>query len=93
MGARRPGGLDHLPSARSAATGHRLAAAADAILRESGSPCTLPGLISALDEVISQLIRATRHAIADITPPSCPVSLDLARVTGCDLGCASPGGE
>jgi hypothetical protein len=31
---------------------------------------TLPGLISALDEVISQLTRATRHAIADITPPS-----------------------
>jgi len=65
---------------------------ADAILRESGSPCTLPGLIGALDEVISQLIRATRHAIADITPPSCPVSLDLARVTA-DLGCASPFGE
>ena len=43
---------------------------ADAILRESGSPYTLPGLISALDEVISQLPRATRHAIADITPPS-----------------------
>jgi hypothetical protein len=42
---------------------------ADAILRESGSPYTLPGLISALDEVISQLTRATRHAIADITPP------------------------
>jgi hypothetical protein len=44
--------------------------AADAILRESGSPYTLPGLISALDEVISQLTRAARHAIADITPPS-----------------------
>jgi hypothetical protein len=43
---------------------------ADAILRESGSPYTLPGLISALDEVISQLTRATRHAIAGITPPS-----------------------
>src|SRR5580704_15051336 len=38
--------------------------AADAILRESGSPYTLPALISALDEVISQLTRATRHAIA-----------------------------
>ena len=47
-----------------------LTAAADAILRESGSPYTLSGLISALDEVISQLIRAARHAIADITPPS-----------------------
>jgi hypothetical protein len=42
----------------------------EAILRESGSPYTLPGLISALDEVISQLTRATRHAIADIIPPS-----------------------
>ena len=44
---------------------------AEAILRESDSPYTLPALISALDEVISQLTRATRHAIADITPPSC----------------------
>jgi hypothetical protein len=42
---------------------------ADDILRESGSPYTLPGLISALDEVISQLIRATRQATADISPP------------------------
>ena len=45
-------------------------AAAGAILHESGSPCTLPGLISALDEVISHLIHAARRAIADITPPS-----------------------
>jgi hypothetical protein len=44
--------------------------AADAILRESGSPYTLPALISALDEMISQLNRSTRHAIADIRPPS-----------------------
>jgi hypothetical protein len=43
---------------------------AEAILRGSGSPYTLPGLISALDEVISQLIRATRQAIADVGPPS-----------------------
>jgi hypothetical protein len=42
---------------------------ADAILRESGSPYTLPALISALDEVISQLTRATRDAIAEISPP------------------------
>jgi hypothetical protein len=48
----------------------QITATADAILRESGSPYTLPGPISALDEVISQLARATRHAIADITPPS-----------------------
>jgi hypothetical protein len=39
---------------------------AEAIMRESGSPYTLPGLISALDEVISQLTRATRHAVAQI---------------------------
>jgi hypothetical protein len=43
---------------------------ANAILRESGSPYTLPGLISALDEVISHLTRATRQAIADLSPPS-----------------------
>ena len=42
---------------------------AEAILRESGSPYTLPGLISGLDQVISQLIRATRQAIADVSPP------------------------
>jgi len=47
-----------------------ITATADAILHESGSPYTLPGLISALDEVISQLTRATRHAITEITPPS-----------------------
>jgi hypothetical protein len=41
---------------------------ADAVLAESGSPYTLPGLIDALDEVISQLTRATRHAIADVGP-------------------------
>jgi len=43
---------------------------ADAILRESGSLYTLPGRISALDEVISQFTRATRQAIADVSPPS-----------------------
>ena len=43
---------------------------AEAVLRESGSPYTLPSLLSALDEVISQLTRATRHAIADISLPS-----------------------
>jgi hypothetical protein len=53
----------HLDGARPAIT-----STADAILRESDSPYTLPGLISALDEVISQLTRATRHAITDIAP-------------------------
>jgi len=47
-----------------------ITAAADAILHESGSPYTLPRLISALDEVISHLIRTARQAITDITPPS-----------------------
>ena len=37
---------------------------------ESGSPYTLPGLTDALDEVISQLTRATRQAIADVSPLS-----------------------
>jgi N-acetylglucosamine-6-phosphate deacetylase len=39
---------------------------AEAILRESGSPYTLPTLITALSEVIDELTRATRHATADI---------------------------
>ena len=47
----------------------QITSTAEAILRESGSPYTMPGLISALDEVISQLTRATHHATADITPP------------------------
>ena len=45
------------------------AALARACLRECDSPYTPDALISALDEVISQLTRATRHAIADISPP------------------------
>ena len=53
--------------------------AAAAILRESGSPYTLPGLISALDEVTSQLTRATRHAIADITRPAATTGQALTR--------------
>jgi hypothetical protein len=56
-----------------------ITATADAILRESGSPYTLPGLISALDEVISQLTRATRHAIADITRPAATTGQALTR--------------
>jgi hypothetical protein len=43
---------------------------AEAILHDCGSPYTLPGLISALDEIINQLTRETRRAIADISPPS-----------------------
>jgi hypothetical protein len=46
---------------------------ADAILRESGSSYTLPGLISALDEVISQLTRATpRHRRHQPARPPAP---------------------
>src|SRR3974390_857902 len=52
---------------------------ADAILRESGSPYTPPGLTDALDEVSSQLPRATRQAIAGITPPSCPVTMKIPQ--------------
>jgi hypothetical protein len=48
-------------------------AAAEAILRESGSPyATLPALISALSDVIDQLTRATHHATADIPSPAEP---------------------
>ena len=43
-----------------------ITAAAEAILHESGSPYTLPALISALSDVIGQLTRATRHATASI---------------------------
>ena len=45
---------------------------AEAILRESGSPYTLPGLITGLDEVISQLTRATRQAIAEVSRSPIP---------------------
>jgi len=48
----------------------QITSTAEAILRESGSPYTLPGLISALDEVISQLIRAKSQATAAASPPS-----------------------
>jgi hypothetical protein len=48
----------------------QITSTADAVLRESGSPYTLPGLISGLDEVTSELIRATRQATAGISPPS-----------------------
>ena len=46
-----------------------ITAAAQAILRESGSPYTLPALINALDEIINQLTRTIHHATADISPP------------------------
>ncbi len=47
-------------------------AAADAVLRESSSPYTLPALISALSDVIDELTRAAHHATADIPSPAEP---------------------
>ena len=52
---------------------------ARAWLRESASPCTLPGLIDALEEVINLICQAERDAFrctpasttAD-SPPACP---------------------
>ncbi len=44
-------------------------AAADAVLRESGSPYTLPALIGALGDVINQLTRAARAAVQAIPEP------------------------
>lgn len=64
---RRPCPRHHLPAPGHHAvldqlhldsTQPEITSTADAILRESGSPYTLPGLISGLDEVISQLFRA-----------------------------------
>ncbi len=52
----------------------QITSTADAILRESGSPCTLPGLTGALDEVISQLTAPPAR-------PS-PASPRLAARTG-----------
>lgn len=42
----------------------QITTAAEAILRESGSPYTLPTLINALGEVINQLTRAIHDAPA-----------------------------
>ena len=53
-------------------------APAEEYLRESGSPYTLPGLIRALDEAITQLTYHMRHAInaataaAAASPPDEP---------------------
>ena len=65
---------------------------AEAWLRESGSPYTLPGLIDALDEVINLLTRAEREAFRCIPPGitahnpadhgNCPVSIDPAQMSG-----------
>ena len=68
--------LDHvyLDGTRPQATGP-----AEDYLRESSSPYTLPGLIGALDEVISMLCRAERQAFRAIPPST------TARQDGNDL--------
>jgi hypothetical protein len=51
----------------------QITAPAEDYLRESASPYTLPALISALDEVMTQLSHAEREALHGIPPgmPGC----------------------
>ena len=49
-------------------TGSQATGPAQDYLRESGSPYTLPTLIAGLDDVITQLIQAMRHAVAPRQP-------------------------
>ena len=51
---------------RSSGVVAHITSAAEALLRDSGSPYTLPTLISALGEVINQLTQATRRATTAI---------------------------
>jgi hypothetical protein len=61
---------------------------AEAVLRESGSPYTLPSLLSALDEVISQLTRdPTRHRRHQPAHPPGPRHL---LTGGARSGCYDP---
>ena len=53
-------------SSTSTAPRPHITSAAEALLRDSGSPYTLPTLISALGEVINQLTQATRRATTAI---------------------------
>ena len=48
----------------------QITATAEGILRETGSPYTLPALISGIGDVIDELTRAIHHATADLSPPS-----------------------
>ena len=57
----------------------KITAPAQDYLHESGSPYTLPGLIDALGEVITQLTQAMRNAVPDITPPAGPLPSPLRR--------------
>jgi hypothetical protein len=56
-----------------------ITAPAEDYLRESSSPYTLPGLIDALDDVITQLTQAMRNALPDITPPAGQLPSPLRR--------------
>jgi hypothetical protein len=47
-----------------------ITAPAEDYLRESSSPYTLPALIDALDDVITQLTQAIHTAAPDITTPT-----------------------
>jgi hypothetical protein len=47
-----------------------ITAPADGYLRESSSPYTLPGLISGLDDAITQLTQAMHAAVLAISEPS-----------------------
>ncbi len=50
----------------------QLTALAQAILRDCDSPCTPDTLLSALDQVITQLTYAIRDAFSPIQPPPPP---------------------
>jgi hypothetical protein len=68
----------------------KITAPAEDYLRESASPYTLPALIDALDDVITQLTQAMRTAVPDITPadgqlPS-PSAADLPPLTSAGRG-------
>src|SRR5438128_11862787 len=55
-----------------------ITAPAEEYLRYSGSPYTLPALIGALDDAITQITCAMRDAVLSISPPRCesgPLSL------------------
>ena len=53
-----------------------ITAPAEEYLRESESPYTLPGLIGALDEAITQLTYQMRHAINAVTTAAAASSPD-----------------
>jgi hypothetical protein len=56
-----------------------ITAPAEDYLRESASPYTLPALIDALDDVITQLTQAMRNAVPAITPSAGQLPSPLRR--------------